>query len=69
MDSNPSLIQVLISLGGMLGSGISAYIGVRVALTKIETRQDNHDKDIARLDNRMTYIERHLFIRRNNDDE
>ena len=69
MENNVGIIvQVLIALVGIFGSGFSAYMGVKVALTKIETRQDNHDRDIAKLDNRVTYIERHLFHNRRDDE-
>ena len=41
MENNVGIIvQVLIALVGIFGSGLSAYMGVKVALTRIETRQD-----------------------------
>ena len=66
MDFNAGNFQILWNL---VGSGFAAYIGVRVALTKIQTRQDGHDRDIGKLDERMTYVERHLFNRRRGEDE
>lgn len=51
-------IQLLISVVGIVGAGVSSYYGVKMALTRIETRQNDHDKDIAKLDERLTWIER-----------
>jgi hypothetical protein len=57
-------IQLLISVVGIIGAGCSSYYGVKMAMARIETRQNDHDKDIAKLDERLTYLERH-FLNRN----
>lgn len=55
---SPTEIQILISLAGIVCAGLASYIGVRVALARIEARQDSHDKDIDDLCDRVTFIER-----------
>lgn len=69
MESAYSQLNLLITLAGIAGSGVSAYIGVKVALVQIKTRQDNHDKDIEKLDRRLTYVERHLFKHGSGNDD
>jgi hypothetical protein len=59
-------IQLLISVVGIVGAGVSSYFGVKMALARIETRQNDHDKDIAKLDDRLTWIEREWLKRDRN---
>ena len=57
MDTATS-IQVLLSVLTVLGAGISVYVGVRIALAEIKSKQAQHDLDIADHDARIKYLER-----------
>lgn len=43
-------IHLLITFGGILGAGLSAYVGVKVALAEIRTEMKRLDKIENRLD-------------------
>lgn len=42
-------IQLLVGILVILGSGVASWIGVKVALAEIRTRQDNHDEDFKEI--------------------
>jgi len=57
-------LNLLIALIGILGSGISAYIGVRVALTEIQGNVRTLFKQDEALDRRVIRLEEPYFDRR-----
>jgi hypothetical protein len=48
----------------IIGSGFSAWVGVRVALAHIEGRLNEHDRDIASLDKKIERLEDPYFRKR-----
>lgn len=58
------LEQILISvLVGGITSGFGAFVGVKVALAKIEIRLRGHDLNLGDHDDRLKYLERRAMIR------
>lgn len=44
------VIQILISLGGALGTGLAVYIGMVRAITKLEVRMAEGERRLDRLE-------------------
>jgi hypothetical protein len=55
--------QVLISLAGILGSGFSAYLGVRIALTELRGDLKRLEGDLDALEHRTARLEAPYFKR------
>lgn len=58
MMESPIGLQILLSALTVLGAGISVYVGVKVALAEIKSKQAQHDKDLEDHDDRLKYLER-----------
>lgn len=53
------LEQILVSVvAGGVASAFGAYLGVKVALAKVETRLTGHDEDIGDHSDRLKWLER-----------
>lgn len=50
-------MHLLISVAGIIGSGIAAYVGVRVAITEIRGKLNTHDEKFRDGDRRQTQVE------------
>lgn len=50
-------INLLISVAGIIGSGLAAYVGVRVAITEIRGKISAHDDRFKDGDRRQTQVE------------
>ncbi len=57
-------LNLLIALVGILGSGISAYVGVRVAMTELQGNVKTLFKQDEALDRRVVRLEEPYFDRR-----
>lgn len=57
-------INVLIALAGMMGSGFSAYVGVRVALAEVKGDVRRLQEDVAHVEERVERLEKPYFERR-----
>jgi hypothetical protein len=53
---NPNLLIPILSALALIGSGVGAYIGVRVAIARIETWREITDANINRLTNRVDLL-------------
>ena len=54
-------LNLLISIAGIMGSGISAYVGVRVALAEMRGDVKRLDKDVGMHDQRIARLEEPYF--------
>lgn len=53
--------QLLIAAIGIIGAGLSAWIGVKVALAQVLTNQQNQKEDIADICKRLDRLENPFF--------
>ena len=53
--------QLLIAAIGIIGAGLSAWIGVKVALAQVLTHQQNQKEDIADICKRLDRLENPYF--------
>jgi hypothetical protein len=51
-------IEMLLKLVPIAASGISAYVGVRIALVEIKTKQAAQAREIEKHDDRLIWLER-----------
>lgn len=58
-------INVVIALAGIFGSGVSAYVGVRVALAEVKGEIKRHQEALEDHSERLLRLERPFFDRRN----
>lgn len=56
-------IQVLITFSGIIMSGVSAYTGVKIAITELRSAVNQNKRDIEDLDKRIDRIEQKLFFK------
>lgn len=54
-------INLLISLAGILGAGLSAYVGVRVALAEVKGELKHHGEYIDQHAKRLDRLESRYF--------
>jgi hypothetical protein len=54
-------LNLLISLSGIFGAGLSAYVGVRVALAEVRTQIIALAKDLEQLNSRVERLEGPYF--------
>ena len=54
-------LNLLISLAGILGAGVSSYVGVRVALAEIRGELKRLDKDVTDLETAVSRLEKPYF--------
>lgn len=54
-------VNLLIALAGILGAGLSSWVGVRVAMTQIEGRLNSHDGRLIAHDRRLDRLESPFF--------
>ena len=57
-------LNLLISLAGILGAGLSSYVGVRVALAELRGEVKRLNKEIMDLESRADRLEKPYFNRR-----
>jgi hypothetical protein len=55
---DPIAVSVVISLAGIVGSFFSAYLGVRLAVTRLEERQASMKEDVSDHELRIRELER-----------
>jgi hypothetical protein len=56
-------LNLLIALAGIFGSGLSAYVGVRVALAELRGDIRRLDKSVVKLEERASRLEQPYFDR------
>lgn len=56
-------IQVLITFSGIIMSGLSAYVGVKVAIAEQKEKTANNREAIIKLESRMDRLERKYFAK------
>jgi hypothetical protein len=61
---NPAQVQVLISVLTIAGSGLSVYVGVRVAIAEMRRDIRSHDKQLDEVRERIERLEKPYFFRR-----
>lgn len=54
-------VDLLISLAGILGAGLSAYVGVRVAMAEVKNDLKHHAGYIAEHAKRLDRLENRYF--------
>lgn len=54
-------LNVLVAAVGVLASGLSAYVGVKVALAEIRGDVARHDRDLRKHDERIDRLEAPYF--------
>lgn len=59
LQSIPQL-QLLISIAGIIGAGIAAYVGVRVAITEVRGQLNTHDEKFRDGDRRQAQCEQRI---------
>lgn len=57
-------INFLISLAGVLGAGVSAYVGVRVALAEVKGDLRRHEDKFEAVEERIGRLERQVDANR-----
>ena len=57
-------LNLLISLAGILGAGLSSYVGVKVALAELRGEVKRLNKEIMDLESRADRLEKPYFNRR-----
>lgn len=62
LQENIALFSVAVSIITIIGAGISSYVGVRVALAKIDRDITNQKERIEDNSNKITRLE-NLFLR------
>jgi len=60
-------ITVLINMAGIMGAGISAFIGVKVALAQVQRDVRNLEKSQEKAERRLDRLEQRYFFPRGED--
>ena len=54
-------LQLIVGILVILGSGISSWAGVKVALAEMRQKQDSHDESLTKLEKRVDRLEEKYF--------
>ena len=54
-------LQLIVGILVNLGSGISSWAGVKVALAEMRQKQDSHDESLTKLEKRVDRLEEKYF--------
>lgn len=60
-------ITVLINMAGIMGAGVSAFVGVKVALAQVQRDVRNLEKSQEKAEKRLDRLEQRYFQSRSED--